>query len=60
MAELKGIKTENMFTKVEFFIYQQKFKNNQAKQWKFYKMQIIEILNETFSNYQKDKELLKL
>jgi hypothetical protein len=30
-GRVEGIKTENVFMKVEFFIYQQKVKNNQAK-----------------------------
>jgi hypothetical protein len=60
MAKLEGIRIENMFTKVELFIYQQKVRNNRAKQWEFYKLQIIEILYEAFSGYQKDRELLKL
>jgi hypothetical protein len=51
MVKLKLIRTENLFMKVEFFIYQQKVKNNQVEQWEFYKAHITNFLNDAFANY---------
>jgi hypothetical protein len=60
MVKLEGIIIEKAFIKVELFIYQHKVRKNWAKQWEFYNAQIIKILNETFSNYQKGEDLYKL
>jgi hypothetical protein len=60
MVKLEGIITENAFIKVELFIYQHKVRKNWVEEWQFYNAQIIKILNETFSNYQKGEDLYKL
>jgi hypothetical protein len=60
IAKLEVIKIENVFMKSELLVYQHKVKKNQAKQWEFYNAHITKILNDAFTNYRKDKELLKL
>jgi hypothetical protein len=60
MVELEGIKIEKAFIKVELLIYQHKVRKNGAEQWEFYNAQIIKIMNETFSNYQKNEDLYRL
>jgi hypothetical protein len=60
MVKLEGIKINKAFIKVELLIYQHKVQKNGVEQWEFYNAQIIKIMNETFSNYQKGEDLYKL